>query len=388
MNRNCNCRGHSYHEMKERLWPPERLAHIYPVHRQLHHFNDAQYLHWRRLCANQRNHWQSIYKTVPRDCYKSHVSCLDRAVLEMIQANLTEMSIKITAKEAVKNHSWRTPFPATELQSPRGSAATLCQENCFFLGHPTKSLVWKSLGQLHQGSGRIFVRLLCSDPSPAPTLVLPGALGPRKGCSSPRSAFCLQVRIEITPSSTMEKVAMLLFIYLFIYYLLILFLFFIYFTYYRNPPKKYLPVLTTLKSSFVPSYKFFSLVFFFFFAFVWWCVIFPELQIASRNFFSVILLGVLIVIHKWPSRCQKQASDRVIDCLIMNPVTRGLNSSSIPFILSWVLQSNVKIQLCCMCNAQTYCKTCDLDLEELETTGPQGAPSPGGSPGGQALMTM
>lgn len=53
----------------------------------------------------------------------------------MIQADLTEMSVKITAKVAVKKHFWLTPLPATELQSPRGSAATLCQENCFFLGH-------------------------------------------------------------------------------------------------------------------------------------------------------------------------------------------------------------------------------------------------------------
>lgn len=56
-------------------------------------------------------------------------------MLEMIQADFTEMSAKITAKGAVKNHFWWTPFPATELQSPRGSAAALCQENCFFLGH-------------------------------------------------------------------------------------------------------------------------------------------------------------------------------------------------------------------------------------------------------------
>ena len=66
------------------------------------------------------------YKTVPRGCYKSYVSWLDRAVLEMNQPGLIEMAVKITAKLAVKNRFWQTPLPATELQSPRGSAATLC----------------------------------------------------------------------------------------------------------------------------------------------------------------------------------------------------------------------------------------------------------------------
>lgn len=43
----------------------------------------------------------------------------------MIQPGLIEMAVKITAKLAVKNCFWETPFPATELQSPRGSAATI-----------------------------------------------------------------------------------------------------------------------------------------------------------------------------------------------------------------------------------------------------------------------
>lgn len=44
----------------------------------------------------------------------------------MIQPSLIEMAVKMTAKLAVKNYFWQALFPATELQSPRGSAATLC----------------------------------------------------------------------------------------------------------------------------------------------------------------------------------------------------------------------------------------------------------------------
>lgn len=46
----------------------------------------------------------------------------------MNQPGLIEMAVKITAKLAVKNRFWQTPFPAAELQSPRGNAATLARK--------------------------------------------------------------------------------------------------------------------------------------------------------------------------------------------------------------------------------------------------------------------
>lgn len=37
-------------------------AHIYPIHWQLHDLNDAQYLHWRKLWANQRTIYKALTK--------------------------------------------------------------------------------------------------------------------------------------------------------------------------------------------------------------------------------------------------------------------------------------------------------------------------------------
>lgn len=135
LNCNCNWRNCSYCELYRPLPPERRLAHIYPAHRQLQHLNDAQYLHWERLCANERSHLPSTYKTVPRCCYESYISCLGRGVLEMNQPCLIHTAVKITAKLAVRNRFWQTLFLASELQSPRGSAATPRWENCLFLAH-------------------------------------------------------------------------------------------------------------------------------------------------------------------------------------------------------------------------------------------------------------
>lgn len=68
--------------------------------------------------SKSEDHLQSTYKIVPIYRYKSYVSCLDRAVLEMIQPGLIELAVKITAKLAVKNCFWQSPFSATDLQFP------------------------------------------------------------------------------------------------------------------------------------------------------------------------------------------------------------------------------------------------------------------------------